>query len=116
MEIDARARRHYEHVDEDGRLWEPGLGDLTRLRTWDIFDRHLPPAGRVADIGGGPGTHAAYLARQGHDVVLFDPLPRHVEAATARSAAQPTAPFAAELAEARRIPLEDSTMDTAVVM
>jgi SAM-dependent methyltransferase len=116
MEIDARVQRHYEQFDEDGRLWEPGLGDLTRLRTWDIFDRHLPPAGRVADIGGGPGTHAAYLARQGHDVVMFDPVPRHVDAAAARSAAQPAAPFTAKLAEARQIPLDDSTVDTVVLM
>jgi SAM-dependent methyltransferase len=116
MEIDARALRHYEQFDEDGRLWEPGLGDLTRLRTWDIFDRFLSPVGRVADIGGGPGTHAAYLAQRGHQVVLFDPVPRHVDAAAARSAAQPSAPFAAEVAEARQIPLPDSTMDTVVMM
>ena len=116
MQIDPRVRRRYEQVDEDERLWRPGLGELVRLRTWDILDRLLPHRGRVADIGGGPGTHAAYLARAGHEVVLFDPVPRHVQAAAARSAAQPEAPFRVEQAEARDLPLADRSVDAALVM
>jgi SAM-dependent methyltransferase len=103
-------------IDEDDRLWQPGLGDLVRLRTWDIFNRLLPERARIADIGGGPGTHAAYLARAGHDVVLIDPVPRHVEAATARSASQPQAPFRVEEAEARHLPLPDRSIDAALLM
>ena len=116
VEIDPRVRRRYELVDEDDRLWRPGLGDLVRLRTWDIFDRLLPGRGRIADIGGGPGTPAAYLARRGHDVVLLDPLPRHVQAATARCVSQPRAPFRVEQAEARRLPLAGGSIDAALVM
>lgn len=116
MDIDPRIRRRYELVDEDDRLWQPGHGDLMRLRTWDIFDRHLPEPCRVADIGGGPGTHAAYLARGGHDVVLIDPVPRHVERARARSASQPQAPFQSEQAEARHLPLADRSVDAALLM
>lgn len=116
MEFDPRVRRRYELVDEDERLWRPGLGDLVRLRTWDIFDRLLPDTAHVADVGGGPGTHAAYLARAGHDVVLIDPVPRHVEAARARSAGQPEAPFRAEEAEARRLPLADGSVDVVLLM
>jgi SAM-dependent methyltransferase len=116
MDMDPRVRRRYELVDEDDRLWQPGIGELVRLRTWDLFDRHLPDRARVADIGGGPGTHAAYLARRGHDVVLLDPVPRHVEAARARSAAQPETPFRADVAEARDLPLADGSADVALVM
>lgn len=87
-----------------------------RPRTWDIFDRLLPERGCIADIGGGPGTHAAYLARTGHDVVLIDPVPRHVAAAATRSASQPRAPFRVEQAEARHLPLPDATVDTALLM
>jgi SAM-dependent methyltransferase len=112
--MDARVRRRYELVDEDDRLWQPGLGELTRRRTWDILDRLLPDRARIADIGGGPGTHAAYLARAGHDVILLDPMPRHVEAAAARSAAGP--PFRVERAEARDLPLADGSVDVALVM
>jgi SAM-dependent methyltransferase len=116
VEFDARVRRRYELVDEDLRLWEPGLGELVRLRTWDIFDRLLPDPERIADIGGGPGTHAAYLAGKGHDVVLIDPMPGHVAAATARADAQPEAPFRVESGEARRLPLADESIDTALLM
>src|SRR5439155_22067273 len=115
MEIDPRVTRRYEVVDEDDRLWQAGLGDLVRLRTWDIFDRFLPERGRVADIGGGPGTHAAYLARSGHDVILIDPVPRHIEAATARSASQPQALFDVEKTEARHLPLAYSSVDAALL-
>jgi 2-polyprenyl-3-methyl-5-hydroxy-6-metoxy-1,4-benzoquinol methylase len=76
--VDERMRRHYELNDESARLWESPRGDLTRLRTWDIFDRFLPPSGRIADVGGGPGTHAAHLAALGYDVMLVDSVPRHV--------------------------------------
>jgi SAM-dependent methyltransferase len=86
MAIDPRIRRRYEVYDEDARLWAPGKGDLVRLRTWDIFDRSLPPPpARVLDVGGGPGTHAAHLAERGYTVTLVDPVERHVERATARS-------------------------------
>jgi SAM-dependent methyltransferase len=112
--MDARVRRRYELIDEDDRLWQPGLGELTRLRTWDVFDRLLPERARIADIGGGPGTHAAYLSRAGHDVILFDPVPRHVERAAARSATGP--PFRAELAEARDLPLPNGSVDVALLM
>jgi SAM-dependent methyltransferase len=116
VQIDPRVRRRYELVDEGERLRQPGLGDLVRLRTWDIFDRFLPESGRIADIGGGPGTHSAYLARRGYEVVLIDPVPRHVEAAAALSASQPQAPFQVEEAEARHLSLADGDVDAALVM
>lgn len=112
--MDARVRRRYEVYDEDARLWEPGLGDLVRLRTWDLFDRLLPANARVADVGGGPGTHAAYLAGRGHDVVLFDPVARHVAAARDRAASGP--PFAVGQAEARALPLATASVDAALLM
>jgi SAM-dependent methyltransferase len=116
VQLDPRVRRRYETIDEDARLWQSGLGDLVRLRTWDIFDRLLPDRARIADIGGGPGTHAAYLARRGHDVVLFDPVRPHVEAAAARSAAQPGTPFRVDEAEARSLPLADGCVDVALML
>lgn len=73
--LDPRVLARYQTYDEDARLWRPGLGDLVRLRTWDILDRYLPPGGRVLDVGGGPGAHAAYLAGRGDAVTLVDPSP-----------------------------------------
>jgi SAM-dependent methyltransferase len=116
VEIDPRIRHHYEVFDEQDRLWQPGLGELVRLRTWDIFDRLLSEPVSVADIGGGPGTHAAHLARRGHDVVLIEPVARHVDAAERCSAAQPQAPFRARLGEARNLPLLRESVDVALLL
>jgi SAM-dependent methyltransferase len=47
---------------------------------------------------------------------LVDPVPRHVDAATARSASQPLAPYRVELAEARHLPLADGSVDAVLLM
>lgn len=109
MEIDRRVVRRYEVADEDERLWRPGIGDLVRLRTWDIFARFLPPAGRVLDVGGGPGTHAAHLAARGYDVTLVDPVPRHVERAAERG-------IDARLGVAGHLPADDASADAVLLM
>lgn len=114
VEIDDLVRRHYEIRDEGTRLWESPRGTLTRLRTWDIFDRFLPASGRIVDVGGGPGTHATHLAEAGYDVVLVDPMERHVEAARRR--AETGRPFEVQLGDARELPLPDASCDAALVM
>jgi SAM-dependent methyltransferase len=116
VEVDSRVTARYELVDEDRRLWRPGLGDLIRLRTWDIFARFLPGHGCVVDVGGGPGTHAAHLAERGYDVLLVDPVPRHVAMAQARCRSQQHAPFRARLGEARHLPVADQTADVVLLM
>jgi SAM-dependent methyltransferase len=37
----------------------------------------------VLDVGGGTGVHAEWLVKDGYDVRLVDPVPRHVESASA---------------------------------
>ncbi|WP_030435603.1 class I SAM-dependent methyltransferase [Actinoplanes subtropicus] len=109
MRFEPRVREWYDSYDEDARLWRPGSGDLLRLRTWDIFARLLPPASVVADVGGGPGAHAARLAETGHDVLLIDPMPQHVAAARARG-------VPAVLGEARALPLPGAAVDVVLLM
>jgi SAM-dependent methyltransferase len=116
MEIDRRVARRYELTDEDARLWQPGKGDLVRLRTWDIFERFLPPSGRVLDVGGGPGTHAAHLAAQGYEVTLVDPVPRHVELATERASNRSAASFEVRLGTAGDLPADDESVDAVLLM
>lgn len=114
MELDGRVLRRYELDDEDARLLRPGRGDLIRLRTWDILGRHLPAGAIVADVGGGPGVHASFLAAAGHQVTLVDPVPRHVEQATARAGSGPA--FTSLHGDARDVPLDDSAFDAVLLM
>lgn len=116
MEIENRVARRYDLTDEEGRLWTPGLGDLVRLRTWDIFDRFLPTTGQIIDVGGGPGAHAAHLAEKGYQVVLLDPVEKHVELAKGRAHVSSEWTFEAMLGEARQLPFEDESCDVVLLM
>jgi SAM-dependent methyltransferase len=112
VEVDRRVVRRYEVSDEDARLWQRGKGDLVRLRSWDIFERFLPSEGRVLDVGGGPGTHAAHLAGRGYDVTLVDPVPRHVERARLRAEGR----FRVERGVAGDLPAADGSVDAVLLM
>jgi SAM-dependent methyltransferase len=116
VEIDRRVTRRYESIDEDARLWQPGKGDLVRLRTWDILERFLPRSGRVLDVRGGPGTHAAHLAATGYEVTLVDPAPRHVELATRRAGGVSMPSFDARLGTAGDLPADDESVDAVLLM
>jgi SAM-dependent methyltransferase len=114
MAIDRRVERLYERYDEDGRLWGSPLGELVRLRTWDLFARLLPPTGRVIDVGGGPGAHAAHLAGRGYDVHLIDPIERHLARARQRAADGPT--FEVAAGDALALDLPDSSADVVLLL
>jgi SAM-dependent methyltransferase len=83
MEISTAISAYYGRGGEVDRL-NVGRGRLEFLRTQDILRRLLPlgPA-RVLDIGGGAGAHARWLATEGYQVRLVDPVPLHVRHAGA---------------------------------
>jgi len=116
MEMDDRVVQRYELTNEDSRLWEPGEGDLVRLRTWDIFRRYLPEDGRLLDVGGGPGTHAAHLAESGFEVTLVDPVEGHLEAARRRAISSEHWTFEVRHGDAKELPIPDSSMDVVLLM
>src|ERR1700678_3426927 len=69
---------YYSRGEERDRL-AAGGGQLEFLRTTEIILRRLPPApARVADIGGGPGRYALWLAALGYQVEHRDLMPLHV--------------------------------------
>lgn len=74
-------QRYYDRGEEDARL-RTGRGRLELFRTQDVLRRWLPaPPARVIDVGGASGVHAEWLAADGYDVELVDPIPLHVEQA-----------------------------------
>ena len=56
----------------------------------------------IFDVGGGPGTHATWLACDGYEVHLIDPMENLLDEARRASSAQPAHPIASiTLGEAR---------------
>ncbi|WP_369260223.1 class I SAM-dependent methyltransferase [Streptomyces sp. R35] len=101
---------YYERDNEDGRL-RKGSGRLEFWRTQDVLRRLLPPApAKVLDVGGGSGVHAQWLAADGYDVELLDPVPLHVE----RAARLPG--VTAHVGDARALRLPDESADVVLLL
>lgn len=80
--IDPAIESHYGTGYERGRLFPGGTPSLEFVRSMELLDWLLPgPPAQVLDVGGGPGTYAAPLARRGSQVHLVDPVPLHVDRA-----------------------------------
>ncbi|MFD5069996.1 class I SAM-dependent methyltransferase [Streptomyces sp. NPDC058369] len=85
LELAPSVMRFYgETVNEGDRLRSSADGRMELERTRELLRRFLPPApARVLDVGGGTGIHAEWLVKDGYDVTVVDPVPRHVETASA---------------------------------
>lgn len=101
---------HYTTRHDEGRRLASTLkGQLEQLRVHELLTRYLPPpAAEIADVGGGPGVHASWLADRGYEVELLDPVEHHV--AQAREAG-----LSAIVGDARRLPWANDSKD-AVLM
>ncbi|GAA3598285.1 hypothetical protein GCM10022419_097100 [Nonomuraea rosea] len=101
---------YYEQDREHDRLRE-GRGRLEFWRTQDVLRRLLPPApARVLDVGGGPGVHAEWLAADGYDVELLDPIPLHVARAAELTG------VTARPGDARHLPAPDESADVVLLL
>lgn len=108
---------HYERGDEIRRL-SSSLGQLEEIRIRELITRHLPAASAVIyDVGGGPGSYACWLARGGYEVHLVDPVPLHVEQASAASQAQPNHLIAElRVGDARHLDRADNSVDVVLML
>lgn len=108
---------HYRQFDEASRL-AAGAGELERDRMRDILSRHLPePPATILDIGGAAVAHALWLAQNGYEVHLVDPVPHHVEQARAASARQPGSPIAScTVGDARCLDRADESSDAVLLL
>jgi len=107
---------HYEQADEDSRL-EAGWFRLEFARTKDLILRHLPPVpSLVLDVGGGSGVYAGWLATLGYEVVLVDPVPKHIEQALKRSRNQERAITRIQLGDARKLDPDDDSVDCVLLL
>ena len=110
MALDPDVLAYYERGAEDARLRD-GVGRLELLRTQDVLRRALPPApARVLDVGGASGVHAEWLAADGHQVELLDPVPLHVDQAGRCTG------VTARLGDARELPYQDASFDVVLLL
>jgi ubiquinone/menaquinone biosynthesis C-methylase UbiE len=108
---------YYNAFDEQTRL-SHAWGQIEYVRTQDIILRHLKPQPAVVlDVGGAAGRYACWLAREGYQVHLVDPVPLHIQQAQAASDAQPEAPIAScRLGDARNLAFDAAFADAVLLM
>lgn len=107
---------YYQKGEEADRL-QRRTGVLEKERLVDLLRRHLPPPpATVLDVGGGPATHAGWLAREGWQVHLIDPVEELLDVARAVSAAQPETPIASiTRGEARALAWDEASADAVML-
>ncbi len=102
-----RIAAYYGKKSESRRLLS-GRGELEFVRTKRIIDQYVPNESglSIADVGGGTGPYAFWLAGKGHRVSLFDLAHRHVDEAVwiNRTAQRPLTRI--ETADVRTLELE----------
>jgi SAM-dependent methyltransferase len=104
---------YYEKGGERDRLSRP-FGVLELERTKEILLRHLPaPPAVVADVGGGPGRYALWLAERGHQVQHCDLVALHVEQLQEDAAGLPVT---SKVADARSLDLADASVDAVLLL
>ena len=110
MTIEPEILEYYAQNREGERL-TAGPPVLELLRTQLLLRRYLPaPPARVVEVGGATGVYASWLAGLGYDVDLIDPVPLHIEQASAVGG------FRAELGDARQLPKPENTYDAVLLL
>jgi SAM-dependent methyltransferase len=116
MVSDPAIESHYGTGYERSRLFPGGNPSLEFVRSMELLDRLLPrPPARLLDIGGGPGTYAAPLARRGYRVHLVDPVPLHVEQARQAADRDPASGFTAAEGDARELAERAESQDAVLL-
>ena len=96
---------------EDERLTSTPHGRIEFVRTQQLLRRRMPTApALIADVGGGTGVHARWLAADGHDVQVIDPVPEHVKAAAGLPG------VTAQVGDARFLTLADRSVDVTLLL
>jgi SAM-dependent methyltransferase len=114
-DVDASVLQAYYGLGhERGRLAE-ACGTVEFERTKEIVLRHLPRSPAVvADIGGGPGRYALWLAERGYRVEHRDVMPLHVEQLRADVADLPQVRTA--VGDARAVDLGGASVDAVLLL
>lgn len=109
---DAQMRAYYEQGKERARL-AGSKGSLEFDRTTEIIQRRMPPAPAVvADIGGGPGRYAVWLADLGYTVQHRDLMDLHVDQLQVID----NPAIHSAVGDARHVDLPDASVDAVLLL
>lgn len=115
MSTDGEIHEHYARGEERDRLLGP-FGQVEFARTCEILERSLPPAPAVvADVGGGPGRYALWLAGRGYAVHHRDLVELHLEQLSADAAVRGFK-VDSRIADARDLDLADASVDAVLLL
>ena len=108
----------YRQTQESKRLTTNTKGQLEFVRTQEIITRYLPPPPAVVlDVGGGSGPYACWLAKEGYEVHLVDPVDLHIEQAKAASNQQSAHSIASiSLGDARALRFSSASADVVLLL
>lgn len=111
---DLEALRSYYGVGEERERLSHARGALEFERTKELIRRFLPPNPAViADIGGGPGRYALWLAERGYQVRHRDIVPLHV---TQVEEQRGELPIDTAVGDARSLDLQDGSTDAVLLL
>ena len=114
--IDARIETYYSERGNEQERLRQGEGWIEFERTRELIRRHLPDTPlRILDVGGAAGIYAEWLAGDGHNVHLIDPMPRHIEEAR-EAASRLDNPFTSRLGDARALEEADGSVDVVLLL
>ena len=108
---------YYNVYGEEDRLAK-SWGQIEFIRSQSIIQRYIKStSATILDVGGAAGRYACWLAQDGHDVHLVDPVPLHVCQAQAASNAQPDFPLSScTVGDARNLEFEAGIADAILLL
>jgi ubiquinone/menaquinone biosynthesis C-methylase UbiE len=118
IDVSEVVQKYYDGCVE--REWERLARPYRRFElasTLRLIDEHFPPAGRVVDVGGGPGRYTIELLRRGYRVTLIDLSPGNVAHARVELAESGLSADAVLQGDARNLsPIPDGEFDAALLL
>ncbi|MFT6065018.1 MAG: ubiquinone/menaquinone biosynthesis C-methylase UbiE [Paraglaciecola sp.] len=104
----------YNKASEETRL-EKGMGIFEFERIKELIQLHISKSKSIIiDIGGGTGKYAEWLAKDGHQVHLVEPVLKHIKLAEKR-AQKLKNPFSVTIGEAKKLPYKNDTADLVIL-